>query len=164
MDIVVERDLDVRLMLSPEHSLPVPARLTYRAKDPYAAHIAFHIGSGAPVAWTFARELLIEGVSRPCGEGDVRVWPVKVQGRDVICLALSSPDGDALLETSAAGVCAWLERTLRAVPQGRECEVLSLDTALAELLTGGPGHDVRLRDPEPSDESGESSDPAGSTP
>jgi hypothetical protein len=155
MNVVVECELEIRLVLSPEHGLPVQARLTYRADDPYAAHIAFHVGAGAPVTWTFARELLVEGVFRPCGEGDVRVWPAKVQGRDVICVALSSPDGDALLETPSGVVSGWLERTLRAVPAGAEGEVLGMDAALAELLLGDHGDGVCLSDPSPSDEAGD---------
>ena len=151
MEILVECELEIRLVLSPERSLPVDARLAYRADDPYAAHIAFHVGPGAPVTWTFARELLVEGVFRPCGEGDVRVWPAKVQGRDLICLALSSPDGDALLEMPSSVVSGWLERILRTVPPGRESEILGLDVALTELLNSVPGDDVCA----PSDESGE---------
>ncbi|MFJ6939464.1 SsgA family sporulation/cell division regulator [Streptomyces sp. NPDC101132] len=152
---VVERELELKLVLSPERSIPVPARLTYRADDPYAVHITFHVGSSAPVNWTFARELLVEGVFRPCGHGDVRIWPTKVDAHSVICVALSSPDGDALLEAPATSVSAWLERTLRAVPPGTESERLGLDDALAELLTPTPADDLWLRDPWPSDESGE---------
>ncbi len=155
MQILVECELEIRLVLTPDRSLPVPARLSYRAEDPYAAHIAFHMGQDAPVTWTFARELLVEGVFRPCGEGDVRVWPAKVQGRDIICVALSSPDGDALLELPSSAVSGWLERTLRAVPPGREPEVLGVDAALTGLLDAASGEDVCLRDPQPSDEGGE---------
>ncbi|MGW7519248.1 SsgA family sporulation/cell division regulator [Streptomyces sp. NPDC054796] len=154
MHTVVERELELKLVLSPERSIPVPARLTYRADDPYAVHIAFHIGSASPVHWTFARELLVEGVFRPCGQGDVRVWPTKVDSRSVICLALSSPDGDALLEAPAAAVSAWLERTLRVVPPGSEHESLGIDEELRDLLTPTPSDDLYLRDPWPSDESG----------
>jgi len=131
---VVERELELRLILSPEYGVPVPARLTYLADDPYAVHITFHIDSGHPVHWTFARELLVEGVFRPCGHGDVRVWPSKAEGRSVVLMALSSPDGDALLEAPSAQVSAWLERTLRAVPPGSEGAQLRLDDGLAELL------------------------------
>ncbi|MGW1960244.1 SsgA family sporulation/cell division regulator [Streptomyces sp. NPDC001935] len=168
MHTVVERELELHLVLSPEHSIPVPARLSYRADDPYAVRITFHIGSDHPVNWTFARELLVEGVFRPCGHGDVRVWPTKVGGRSVVLMALSSPDGDALLEAPAAQITAWLERTLRAVPPGTEAGQLGLDAGLVELLapsprlsasldpTGGPSpDDLWLRDPWPSDESGE---------
>ncbi|MEU5160989.1 SsgA family sporulation/cell division regulator [Streptomyces sp. NPDC020875] len=151
MHSVVERELELRLVLSPERSIPVPARLTYRTDDPYAVHITFHIGSDAPVKWTFARELLVEGVFRPCGHGDVRIWPTKVDGRNVVLMALSSPDGDALLEAPSAVVSAWLERTLRVVPPGSEAGNLDIDDGIAGLLAhhaadggwgGGPQTDA----------------------
>lgn len=150
---VVERELELRLVLSPERSIPVPARLSYRTDDPFAVHIAFHIGSEHPVNWTFARELLVEGVFRPCGHGDVRIWPTKVEGRSVVLMALSSPDGDALLEAPSAQVSAWLERTLRAVPPGTEADRLGIDDGLARLLAPAAADDLWLRDPWPSDES-----------
>ncbi|WP_406493287.1 SsgA family sporulation/cell division regulator [Streptomyces sp. NBC_01604] len=131
---VVERELELRLILSPERGIPVPALLSYHTDDPYAIHIAFHINSDHPVHWTFARELLVEGVFRPCGHGDVRVWPTKVAGRSVVLMALSSPDGDALLEAPTPQVSAWLERTLRVVPPGTEGEQLEIDEALDQLL------------------------------
>ncbi|MEV7326379.1 SsgA family sporulation/cell division regulator [Streptomyces sp. NPDC093970] len=131
---VVERELELRLVLSPERSIPVPARLRYRSDDPYAVHVGFHVTSETPVNWTFARDLLVEGVFRPCGHGDVRVWPTKVEGRSVVLMALSSPDGDALLEAPVPQVSAWLERTLRVVPPGTESARLGLDDALDQLL------------------------------
>ncbi|WP_329155921.1 SsgA family sporulation/cell division regulator [Streptomyces anulatus] len=149
---IVERELELKLVLSPERSIPVPARLTYRTNDPYAVHIAFHIGSESPVHWTFARELLVEGVFRPCGHGDVRIWPTKVAGSSVICVALTSPDGDALLEVNSAAVAAWVERTLRVVPPGSEGDRLGIDEALAELLAPLPADDLWLSDPWSSDD------------
>ncbi|GHD16112.1 sporulation protein SsgA [Streptomyces violarus] len=134
MHTVVERELELRLVLSPERRIPVPARLGYLTDDPYAVHVTFHIDTQHPVHWTFARELLVEGVFRPCGQGDVRVWPTKSEGRGVVLIGLSSPDGDALLEAPAAQVSAWLERTLRVVPPGAEGEQLGLDDELDHLL------------------------------
>ncbi|AYN41082.1 SsgA family sporulation/cell division regulator [Streptomyces dangxiongensis] len=131
---VVERELELRLILSPDRSVPVPARLGYRSDDPYAVHVTFHIDSEHPVNWTFARELLVEGVFRPCGSGDVRVWPARADGRGVVLIALGSPDGDALLRAPVPQVSAWLERTLRAVPPGTEAGRLGIDGALDELL------------------------------
>ncbi|MGW6392075.1 SsgA family sporulation/cell division regulator [Streptomyces sp. NPDC055103] len=150
----VERELELKLVLSPERAVPVPARLAYRTDDPYAVHITFHVGSDHPVNWTFARELLVEGVFRACGHGDVRIWPTKVEGRSVVLMALSSPDGDALLEAPSAQVSAWLERTLLAVPPGTESERLGMDEGLAEILaTTVITDELWLRDPWPSDES-----------
>ncbi|MER5493017.1 SsgA family sporulation/cell division regulator [Streptomyces sp. NPDC002454] len=138
MHTVVERELELRLVLSPERSIPVPALLAYRTEDPFAVHVTFHIGTAHPVNWTFSRELLIEGVFRPCGQGDVRVWPTKADGRSVVLVALTSPDGDALLEAPAAPVSAWLERTLRIVPPGTEADRLRIDDGLAALLAPTP--------------------------
>ncbi|MEU5215741.1 SsgA family sporulation/cell division regulator [Streptomyces sp. NPDC020807] len=150
----VERELELKLVLSPERAVPVPARLSYRTDDPYAVHITFHVGTDHPVNWTFARELLVEGVFRACGHGDVRIWPTKVEGSSVVLMALSSPDGDALLEAPSAQVSAWLERTLRAVPPGTESERLGMDEGLAELLATTVFTDeLWLSDPWPSDES-----------
>jgi hypothetical protein len=148
MHTVVERELEMSLVLSPERSIAVPAKLAYRSDDPYAVHITFHVGSDSPVNWTFARELLVEGVFRPCGHGDVRVWPTKFNGHSVICMALSSPDGSALLEASATPVSAWLERTLRLVPPGTEQDELSMDDGLNQLLAPTtPRDELWLRDP-----------------
>lgn len=141
MHTVVERELELTLVLSPERNIPVPARLTYRTDDPFAVHIVFHLGSEHPVHWTFARELLVEGAFRPCGQGDVRVWPTQAVGRDVVVFALDSPEGDALLEAPALAVTAWLERTLRLVPPGTEGERFDLDDGLAELLASAAADD-----------------------
>ncbi|MEV6179004.1 SsgA family sporulation/cell division regulator [Streptomyces sp. NPDC052016] len=149
---VVERELELRLILSPERAIPVPARLGYRSDDPFAVHVTFHINSEHPVDWTFARELLVEGVFRPCGHGDVRVWPAKANGRGVVLMALSSPDGDALLEAPAAQVSAWVERTLRVVPPGTEGDRLGIEGALADLLAPTPADDLWLCDPRPAEE------------
>lgn len=138
MHTTIERELELQLVISPERSIPVPARLSYRTEDPFAMQITFHIGSEAPVHWMFARELLLDGIFRPCGEGDVRVWPGKADGRNVIYLALRSPDGDALLYAPAQAIAAWLERTLRIVPPGSEGEQLDTEDELCALLTPRP--------------------------
>ncbi|MEV1008236.1 SsgA family sporulation/cell division regulator [Streptomyces sp. NPDC049881] len=141
MHTIIERELDIELVLSAERSVPVPARLVYRSNDPFAVHVTFHIGSDAPVQWTFARDLLVEGVFRPCGEGDVRVWPSGPDSRRVIFFALRSPDGDALLKAPAPVVSAWLERTLRVVPPGEEADQIDAEECLFALLTARPADD-----------------------
>lgn len=78
---VVELELELNLVLSPERSVPVPARLSYGSHDPYAVHITFHLDTGTPVTWVFSRELLVEGTFRPCGQGDVRIWPTRPHPR-----------------------------------------------------------------------------------
>jgi Streptomyces sporulation and cell division protein, SsgA. len=135
METVVAQELEMKLVLSPERSIAVPARLSYDVQDPYAVHITFHLDSEAPVTWVFARELLAQGARRPSGRGDVRVSPAARSGEGrALQLALHSPAGQALLEVPAAKVEAWLKRTYRLVPLGRESDSLDLDGELAELL------------------------------
>ncbi|MGP3923479.1 MULTISPECIES: SsgA family sporulation/cell division regulator [unclassified Streptomyces] len=122
MHTVVERDLVFSLALSPERRIPVPARLTYRTEDPHAVHFTFHTESQSPVSWSFARQLLVEGIYRPAGYGDVRIWPSKAGERSLLHVSLTSPDGVTLLEAPIDLVSAWLERTLRIVPPGSEDE------------------------------------------
>ncbi|MCC9308548.1 SsgA family sporulation/cell division regulator [Kitasatospora sp. RB6PN24] len=140
---VVEQELQLELVLSPERSVPVAARFSYGSHDPYAVHVTFHLDTGCPVTWVFARELLVEGTFRPCGQGDVRIWPslaprpaggAPARRRGVLCLALSSPGGDALLEAPLPAVASWLERCHRLVPPGCELGVLDLEGSLAALL------------------------------
>ncbi|MEK8171103.1 SsgA family sporulation/cell division regulator [Streptomyces sp. M19] len=133
----MERELEMNLVLAPERGIPVPARLTYRTQDPYAVHVTFHIGSEAPVDWTFARELLVEGCSGRAGRatyGSGRRGPRAHPGLPGADL----PDGEALLEAPASAVSAWLERTLRVVPPGSEHEQVDVDDALGELLAHMP--------------------------
>jgi hypothetical protein len=61
------------------------------------------------------------------------VWPTKTEGRGVVLMALSSPDGDALPKAPAAQVSAWLAHAAGG-PPGTEGERLGLDDELARLL------------------------------
>lgn len=126
-------ELDLRLVVAGESSLPVSVELRYDAGDPYAVHATFRTGE-EPVRWVFARDLLAEGVTRPVGDGDVRVWPSRERGLDVVLVGLSSPDGAALLEAPAALLVEYLRRTYACVPEGRESVHLDLDSAIERLF------------------------------
>lgn len=62
MNTAVSCELQLRLVVSRESSLPVPASLRYEAADPYIVHAAFHTDADKAVEWVFARDLLA-GVS-----------------------------------------------------------------------------------------------------
>jgi hypothetical protein len=120
----------------------VRAGLRYDVSDPYAVQVAFHTGSGNDgdiVEWTFARQLLTDGVTRAVGEGDVRVWPSQTAGQPVVCLSLSSPSGKALFEVPLPDLVEFLTRTYAAVPTGNESQFVDLDAELALLIWTEPG-------------------------
>ena len=126
-------DIDVRLVVPGDASVPVPVVLRYDSGDPYAVHATFRTG-GEGVDWVFARELLTSGVNRPAGSGDVRVWPGDGAEGDVVFLALSSPDGRALLEAPAEPLRGFVARTALLVPPGDEGAYLDIDSTVALLL------------------------------
>lgn len=128
----VTRDLEVFLVLSAECAAPLRARFTYRAADPFAVQLDFHLATQSSVRWIFSRNLLTTGMVRPAGRGDVRVWPT--HGGSQINLRLYSPDGDAVLETAAAPLAEWLKRTCQLVPSGHEERFLDTDALVKDLL------------------------------
>ncbi len=128
--------LELRLVVPGRPHLPVRTHLRYAADDPWAVRVAFQTGAGIDggVEWTFARQLLSEGLAGPCGDGDVRVWPA-LKGHDrVVHLAMTSPSGSALFEIDRDDVVEFLQQTCEAVPMGTEEDVVDLDAEIASLL------------------------------
>ena len=116
-------------------STPLAASFEYSTTDPYAVSVLFH-GEPAPVRWTFARDLLIEGFYEPTGDGDVHVWPcLSAEGNAVVILELNSPSGEVLIQVSSRAVSTFIDKMLAMVPQGAEGELVDFDTELIELLS-----------------------------
>jgi hypothetical protein len=139
--VTVRTELQLRLLVPGATSMPVRAGLSYDAADPYAVTVAFHTGSGSSgevVDWTFARQLLTDGVTAPVGQGDVQVWPSSDAGEPVVCLSLSSPSGKALFEVPVPELVEFLTMTYAAVPTGSESEHVDVDAELALLLWAEP--------------------------
>jgi len=113
------------------------AAVRFDPSDPYAVHVGFRTGGDEVVEWTFARQLLTDGVSRAVGEGDVQVWPSHAEGTAVVCLSLCSPSGRALFEVPLAELVEFLSATYVAVPTGTESDFVDLDAELALLLWAG---------------------------
>lgn len=115
-------------------STPVQAEFAYDAADPFAVSILFK-AEPAPVRWTFARDLLIEGFYEPTGDGDVHVWPcLSSEGTAVVIIELNSPDGEVLVQLSSRSVSAFNEQMLTIVPAGTELNHVDVDAELTQLL------------------------------
>lgn len=130
----VATELELRLVVPGSMSLSVRAGLCYETADPYAVHVTFHTGSPGAVRWTFARQLLTDGVTIRSGEGDVSVWPARSGGRPVVCLSLRSPSGAALFEAPLDSLVEFLTNTYAVVPTGSENLYVDLDAELSRLL------------------------------
>jgi len=134
----VSAELGVQLILPDQAAIPLAASIVYSREDPYAAHIAFHIGLDEPIEWTFARDLLSTGTGDREGLGDVRVWlsagPEDGRPGSVLNLELSSPFGHAHFQVPAKSISDFLRRTYQLVPPGEESEHIDVEAGLNDLL------------------------------
>lgn len=108
----------------------VSAELRYVTHRPFAVQVVLSLGACPAVEWIFARDLLIQGVQAPAGEGDIHVYPAS----GGVVIELHSPDGDAVLMADAQALTDFANQTLAAVPAGREGEYYSIDAELATLM------------------------------
>jgi hypothetical protein len=145
----ISAELGLRLVVPQQTIVPLVASLYYSGSDPYAVRMAFHVGTDEPVEWIFARDLLAAGIESRQGEGDVHVWPsarscaesdsLDVIGPDdaagvVLNIELSSPFGQAHFEAPARAMSAFLQRTYRIIPPGRESDYIDIEAELNDLL------------------------------
>ena len=121
-------------LVSEELSFRIPVELRYETCDPYAVRLTFHLPGDAPVTWAFGRELLIDGVGRPCGEGDVRVSPAEPDSLGEVLIRLQVGCDQALFRSSTAPLIAFLDRTDKLVPLGQEGSLADFDAHLDEAL------------------------------
>jgi hypothetical protein len=108
--------------------------LVFDHADPYA--VAMHLEARCgTVTWTFARDLLAEGLFDPVGSGDVQVWPcLSSSGSAVVIIELSSPDGLAVLQAPARAIHDFVRRAEQIVPTGEESDHLAMDDLILRLL------------------------------
>jgi len=127
----VVSELEFALVVADADPIKVSAHLRYDVRDPFAVCVSFDAGAADRIEWTFARELLDQGLWQASGDGDVKVWP---RGNSVV-VALCSPSGRAVLETPRQPVADFVTRTQRLVPSGQEAAFIDLDRELTALLS-----------------------------
>ncbi|MGI5135655.1 SsgA family sporulation/cell division regulator [Streptomyces sp. CA-106110] len=130
-------DLDLTLWLhvSLYEGLPVEARFSYDTARPFEVNVDFSTAGGGAVTWVLSRELLINGLVYPSGEGDIRIFPpCRRHGGQHLFILLRGRIGEALLEIDYHPLQAWLVQTLRVVPFGAEAELLDWDVPLERVL------------------------------
>ncbi|MGW2560593.1 SsgA family sporulation/cell division regulator [Streptomyces sp. NPDC001514] len=116
----VQAEVLMSFLVSEELSFRIPVELRYETEDPYAVRMTFHLPGDAPVTWAFGRELLIDGINGPSGDGDVHIAPAAPEGLSDVSIRLQVGGDRAMFRASAASLVAFLDRTDKLVPLGQE--------------------------------------------
>ncbi|BBH16008.1 hypothetical protein Back2_02950 [Nocardioides baekrokdamisoli] len=129
----IDQDITLACVDPWGRSVDVPTTMSYDKTDPYAVTLTFHAGSG-DVVWMMARHLLLQGLTSPAGEGDIKVYPsIDEDARAVTVLDFSSPNGHLVGQAPTRELQEFVAESIAVVPVGTESDFLDLD-ALAEAL------------------------------
>ena len=131
---VVTEAVELEFVDTQGETTAIDADLVFDPADPYAVTMVFRTGV-QEVLWTFGRELLVDGLHEPTGDGDVHVWPcLSANGSAVVIVELCSPDGELLVQAGSRAVHAFVSSMLESVPDGEEGSFVDFDSELASLL------------------------------
>lgn len=131
---VVEQDITMQCIDSLGRGHDLDTTFSYDPRDPFAVTITFLTHEG-DLPWTFSRDLLIRGLTDPCGDGDVHVCPsIGPEGRAVVVVELSSPDGHLVTQARTEDVYRFLNRSTAVVPEGEESQHVRIDDMINQLL------------------------------
>lgn len=123
------------LHVAEERWAPVLVELRYQRKDPLAVEFVFYGQAGALARWRFSRDLLLEGMGRIAGHGEVMIWPSEENSADrTLFLRLGLQDHQAVLAVRRSPVHHWLTRTLTTVPVEREMAEVDWDEEQRRLF------------------------------
>ena len=129
----ISADLGLTLVLGDDRIVPVVATLTYSIAEPFAISALFRTSDGN-INWIFARDLLENGLTESVGEGDVMIWPAHDADGEIICISLSSPGGNALLEADSDELRRFLDQSYNIVKRGQESDYVNVDIFLDALF------------------------------
>lgn len=132
---VITESVELEFVDPQGESTALEADLVFDPADPFAVTMVFRTGV-QEVRWTFGRELLVEGLYEPTGDGDVHVWPcLSSNGSAVVIVELCSPDGELLVQAGSRAVNGFVTKMLASVPDGQEAAFVDFDGELARILS-----------------------------
>jgi len=127
--VIGHRMVTDMVLLGGEVAEPVLAELRYHRRDPLAVEMRLSLAPSPAVSWVFGRDLLIEGLRRPSGIGDVRIYPV----HESVIIELRSCSGKAVLLGHLPDMADFVAQIVSAVPVGAEIGRDDLERELLEL-------------------------------
>jgi hypothetical protein len=110
----------------------VTVTLIFDAGQP--AEIRLVCSQPEPGERVLARHLLDDGLTRPTGDGDVRVRPLLFGAAPVIRIRIAEGRDDRLVELPAEDVAEFLYWTHRLVPRAAQRRVLQAESPISELM------------------------------
>jgi Streptomyces sporulation and cell division protein, SsgA len=111
----------------------VMIELSYDAADPYAVRLAVSTGD-APGTWAIGRDLLSEGMTRPVGEGEARIWTSPFGPRQVVWIRFTRQPWTALIELAMEDLTEFVDQTYKLVPAGSEPLFIDVDSLIDGLI------------------------------
>lgn len=117
---------------------PVHTSWHYLTANPHEVVVVFYGQHGVAAEWKFARSLLLDGLTRQVGIGDVQFAPIDT---NTVEMTITSPDGTAAMAFPTAEVRAFRCTTYALVPDGTEAapDLTPIErflTAAAEMQSG----------------------------
>ena len=135
----VQAEVMMSFLVSEELSFRIPVELRYETCDPYAVRLTFHLPGDAPVTWAFGRELLIDGVGRPCGDGDVHIAPADPEALGEVLIRLQVGGDHALFRSGTATVVSCSGSSAAAAGTATRREPAPTRTAAVTAVRRGRG-------------------------
>lgn len=109
----------------------IPVELYWDEEDPFYVVFTFHNPGGQEVDWDISRDLLIEALmGEVAGEMDV----ILSVGAGLLCMILTTPDGQAVITFNAREIEDFIEETLQALDLGEEDVEGALEDFLDDVL------------------------------
>lgn len=116
--------------------VPISVTWAYCRDDPYAVQMSF---PAAQPVWVFGRDLLIAGIERAAGAGDVHLVTIGGPDTDVTVITIGCRwDEQAALTFATGDLIAFLALTNDVVPVGAESRLAQAELGAA-LRSRAPG-------------------------
>lgn len=134
----MERMIQARTTLVMAHPVNaiVPTIVTWKSDDPLAVETTFQLADGQ-ITWVFGRDLLLDGLAGPTGDGDVLIQPRSPHPlapiMDLKFTFRTDDEHQVILHGHEDAFIPLLQDAFRIVPPGQEIDDAALDAWLSSL-------------------------------